>query len=64
MRTERARLSRPADTAADTAKAIDDMVKRGPALPNGQSVELQSVAARGYSPAPIGVGKRRCDVYP
>ena len=25
-------------------------------LPNGQSVELQSVAARGYSPAPIGVG--------
>jgi transposase len=67
MRTERARLSRH----ADAAKAIDYMLRRWPSFTrflddgricltnnaaNEHCAELPSGDARGYSPAPIGVG--------
>jgi len=66
MRTERARLSRH----ADTAKAMDYMLKRWPAFArflddgricltnNAAERALRGIApgaARGYSPAPIAV---------
>ena len=71
MRTERARLSRPADTAADVAadtaadtakaidyKAIDDMVKPGPAftrfLDDGQICLTNNAAERAVRGIAIG----------